>query len=314
MNKQKLTKETPFPEFVDNLGENTLSEALKSILKDNINGSKYNEACIVTAFFTSAGFFQIVDELADIDSVRLLIGAEFFSKHLFPLKPLEKTKERFKTEQLQESLNSIEIGLQRERDHLSFDLQSEKKIRSFVKALQSRNIEIRRYEKKFLHAKAYIFIKQENEENEGVIIGSSNMTKAGLTTNLELNTSRCDKMTVSKAKSWFNQLWEDSVPFEVDKIFEELLKIQTPFDIFIRVLWQLYGKEIEVDSQKEEGLPLTHFQKHGVIRALRIIEEYGGVVVADEVGLGKTFIAAQIIEHYRNKKAKSFVNLSCDSS
>ena len=168
------------------------------------------------------------------------------------------------------------------------------------------NITIRRYEKGFLHAKAYIFIKEK--EKGGIIVGSSNMTKSGMTKNLELNTSRSDKEAIVKAKNWFDTLWEEAVPFNLANLFEELLTIRTPFEIFIRVLWELYGKEVEIDSKVGESfLHLTEFQKHGVIRALRIIEECNGAIVADEVGLGKTYIAGEIVEIYKNRRQRALL-------
>ena len=43
---------------------------------------------------------------------------------------------------------------------------------------------------------------------------------------------------------------------------------------------------------------------HGVARAKKLIRETGGVIVADEVGLGKTFIAAEILKEYRERRQK----------
>ena len=308
MNNKIYHKDIVFPDLIDNLKDNTLSSTLKFILKQQSNTSKYNEICIATAFFTSAGFFQIADELISTASVRLMIGAEFFTKNLFSSKSIGETEEQFQKKQLQDSLKLLEKGLWEERNHLPFSFESEKRIRNFVKALKAGNIEIRRYEKYFLHAKAYIFIKEKTEKNGGIIVGSSNMTKSGMTTNLELNTSRSDKEAVVKAKNWFDTLWTEAVPFNLANLFEELLTVRTPFEIFIRVLWELYGKEIDADNKNEESfLHLTEFQKHGVIRALRIIAECKGAIVADEVGLGKTYIAGEIVEIYKNRRQRALL-------
>ena len=313
MSKIISSKNSSFPDLIDNLKENTLSLALKSILKKQSDISKYDEVCIATAFFTSSGFFQIADELINTTSVRLMIGTEFFSKNLFSIKPIGETETQFQKKQLQDSLKSLEKGLWQERNYLPFNSESEKRIRNFVRALKAGNIEIRRYEQDFLHAKAYIFIKEKEVEKEGVIIGSSNMTKAGMTKNLELNTSRSDKEAVIKAKNWFDTLWEEAVPFNLANLFEELLIVRTPFEIFIRVLWELYGKEVDADNKDEKSfLHLTEFQKHGVIRALRIIEECKGAIVADEVGLGKTYIAGEILEIYKNRRQRAL--LICPAS
>ena len=311
MNNKISHKDIVFPVLIDNIEDNTLSSAIKSVLKEQSQVSKYNEVCVATAFFTSAGFFQVADELINIASVRLMIGAEFFAKNIFSSKPIGETEKQFKNKQLQDSLKSLDKGLWEERNHLPFSFESEKRIKSLIKALKAGNIEIRRYEKDFLHAKAYIFIK--NKEEGGIIVGSSNMTKSGMTTNLELNTGRSDKSAVVKAKNWFDTLWEEAVPFNLANLFEELLTVRTPFEIFIRVLWKLYGKEIEIDSTAgEDFLHLTEFQKHGVVRALRLIEECSGAIVADEVGLGKTYIAGEIVEIYKNRRQRAL--LICPAS
>jgi hypothetical protein len=70
------------------------------------------------------------------------------------------------------------------------------------------------------------------------------------------------------------------------------------------VLFQLYGGEVEELDAIDEGLPLTSFQKHGAARALRLIESIGGAIVADEVGLGKTFIAGEILDIYLKRRQR----------
>ena len=64
-----------------------------------------------------------------------------------------------------------------------------------------------------------------------------------MNSNLELNLGRYDKKTVSK-KEWFDKPWDEAVPFD---LAEELFEIKTPFEIFLRVLWELYGQEIDQD-------------------------------------------------------------------
>ena len=54
-------------------------------------------------------------------------------------------------------------------------------------------------------------------------------------------------------------------------------------------------------------MPLTSFQQHGVVRALRLIDENGGVIVADEVGLGKTFIAGEILKSYQASRQRALL-------
>ncbi len=53
-------------------------------------------------------------------------------------------------------------------------------VKEFIEFLNKENVEVRLYDKEFLHGKAYIF-------DQLVIVGSSNFTPAGLTHNTELN-------------------------------------------------------------------------------------------------------------------------------
>jgi hypothetical protein len=48
----------------------------------------------------------------------------------------------------------------------------------------------------------------------------------------------------------------------------------------------------------ESNYPLADFQREGVAQAAAILQRRGGVLIADSVGLGKTFIAAALIEQY----------------
>ena len=83
------------------------------------------------------------------------------------------------------------------------------------------------------------------------------------------------------------------------------MQVRRPWEIFIRVLWQLYGDEVTEDAKVDDNVPLTSFQKHGVARALRLIRDSGGCIVADEVGLGKTFVAGEILQIYRERRQRA---------
>src|SRR5262249_25780653 len=113
-----------------------------------------------------------------------------------------------------------------------------------------------------------------------------------------------DEPIASRAQAWFNELWDEAVPFDLAELLGEVFAEWTPFDIFLRVLFQLYGGEVEELEKKDQGLPLTSFQLHGAARALRLIDDIGGAIVADEVGLGKTFIAGEIMSLYLKRRQR----------
>ncbi|MDA0320387.1 MAG: helicase-related protein [Proteobacteria bacterium] len=306
------------PDFIDNRDGNTLSTALRQLLGAGSQEAtivtdptaRVDEARIATAYFSPEGFSRIAPAITPIPSIKLLLGTEPIANNLRWQRKLDESEQRFLDRKLQENLKSQEDVIRSERDHIPFTRDASRSVKQLVASLRAGNLEVRRYEKTFLHAKAYIFSnkdKGESDKPEAVIAGSSNLTAAGLSLNLELNLGRYDSPTVTKAKTWFDRLWEEARPFDLAAFFEELFEPKTPFEIFLRVLWELYGDEVEKDQEIDRRLPLTTFQKHGVVRALRLIKETGGVIIADEVGLGKTFIAGEILNVYKERRQRALL-------
>jgi len=71
-----------------------------------------------------------------------------------------------------------------------------------------------------------------------------------------------------------------------------------PYLIYLRVLYERYGDELEEEKEEDGGINLTNFQQDAVRRANRFLDKHGGVIVGDEVGLGKTYIAGELLRQY----------------
>ena len=305
--------------FIDNLEGNTLARALGETLaggqpdRDAPEGQRPppDELRIATAFFSPSGFALIADSLRPVATVRLMLGADPAAHAPPERRRLGETEAQFDSRRMRDGMKRMDEALRRERDRLPFTRSSNAALRMLVGALRAGNMEVRRYERAFLHAKAYIITRASGDDagrTERVIAGSSNLTRAGLVHNLELNLGRGDRPTVERATRWFDGLWEGAEPYDLAVVFEDALLPRTPWETFIRVLWQLYGDEVkEEDAGIDGNLPLTSFQKHGVARALRLIRETGGAIVADEVGLGKTFIAGELLQVYRERRQRALL-------
>ncbi len=303
---------TEGPVFIDNRDGNTLVRALEQVIPANgSQTAKEQRAALIsiaTAYFSPAGFARIADRLAEVRETRLLLGADIAAGDLAH-KQLHETPSAYEHRRLSEGLGRIDSRLRYERDRMPFTRGSRVAIGKLVEALKSGNMPVRRYEKAFLHAKAYIFASEEGEgcTADGVIAGSSNLTEAGMAHNLELNLGRYDEHVAAKAQAWFDELWEEAEPYDLADLFEEILLPHSPWAVFIQVLWRLYGSEIGLEEESGQNLPLTNFQIHGAARALRLLLETGGVLVSDEVGLGKTFIAGEIIQRYIDQRQRILV-------
>lgn len=184
--------------------------------------------------------------------------------------------------------------------------------------LRNNKLNIKIYTNGKLHAKLYLFLEhpEELDTEHGVspgvaIVGSSNLSRPGFTTNKELNVSLTDREAILDLNKWFEDLWINSEEFreELLKVIETYLtsskdargqtiqlgKLVTPRELFKILVWRLFDGRIEPIQKKDI---LAEFQHIGVVNAIDIINKYNGVIVADSVGLGKSFIGATIIEEY----------------
>jgi len=198
------------------------------------------------------------------------------------------------------ALDQLEKGLRADRNLLPFDPEADRAIRRLLEFLHSGRIEVRRYEGHFLHAKAFVL----RGDDRGVIAGSSNLTRAGLQTNLELNLGHHEDGLVTRVEDWYEELWQEAAPYDLASIYEDLFAHYDPYLIFLKVLWHLYHQELAEEEAEVGHIPVTTFQKHGVWRARRILQKFGGVLVADGVGLGKTYTAGEIIRDYRERRQR----------
>ena len=303
------------PAFIDNRDGNTLARALRTVLavpqwdRTGEGTGAPDHVRIATAFFSPSGFVQIADALSRVPEVRLLLGADRPVDEPASRRALGEPAEAFERRRLGGRLRRMDDGLRRERDRLPYTRTSATALRTLIAALRGGNMDVRRYERAFLHAKAYTLTSAGDAFGapEGVIAGSANLTAAGLSDNLELDLGRYDRPIVERARAWFDELWEQAEPYDLADVFEVVFRLRRPWGIFIHVLWRLYGKEVADDEVVDDNLPLTSFQKHGVARALRLIRETGGCIVADEVGLGKTFVAGEILQIYRERRQRALL-------
>ncbi|MHB1323478.1 MAG: helicase-related protein [Coriobacteriia bacterium] len=191
-------------------------------------------------------------------------------------------------------------AIEEDRNLLGFSADADGCARQLVDWLRSQlpdgtaRVEVKRFTNGFMHGKCFVL---EVPVGKGVLAGSSNFTYAGLAENRELNLGQYEPETVDTVLDWFDELWKQSEDYDLAALYEARWQPHEPRLIFYRMLWELYGRDVlqEIEERDASDLNLTNFQRDGVWRARRILEALSGVVVADEVGLGKTYIAAEII-------------------
>lgn len=250
---------------------------------------------IATAYVNPGGFLLIADELEKVDHVRLLLGAEPDPQADYSLLAGTADVEQ----QLERALANHETWLAMQRNLLGFDQESSEAAVRMVEWLRSlgpdgaARVEVRRFTEGFLHGKAFI---ADHEMLPAVLAGSSNFTAAGLSLNAELNLGygNTNQGHVRLVREWFDSILDESKPYPLADIYSALWEPHQPWTVFLRMLWEKY-RETPDQVQPRTQLNLTGFQLDGVARMLRLLEEHGGVLVADEVDLGKTFLAGEVI-------------------
>lgn len=259
---------------------------------------------IATSFFNPGGFNLLAGELEQSGPVRLLLGAEPQVDDRRLVRPLSVGRGRWaERQQLRRTLEGHARDLEADRNAVGFTREADAGARRLVAWLRGRVaeqegkrrqlVEVRRYVGGFLHGKAFIV----DTALPHVMSGSSNFTYAGLAANRELNLGQFDPVTVGSVRNWFEELWDAAEPYDLAALYEARWAPHLPWHVFLRMLWELYGADVEEEAAARRGsqLGLTNFQADGVWRAKRILTRRNGVIVADEVGLGKTFIAGELI-------------------
>ena len=206
-----------------------------------------------------------------------------------------------------------------------------------VAFLKQDKVKAKTLEPNFCHAKSYLFKPKEKDDRDNYFItGSSNLTEAGIglkiTNNIELNIAETGNNNQYKELvKWFNDLWEKpqahssktlvskdgkktKINFkeyligEIEKIFKKY----TPRDIYYKILFELFGTQlIEDDNDPEFNRQvgrlensvvykaLYEFQKKGVLSLIKMLQKYNGAILADAVGLGKTWSALAVMKFFQ---------------
>jgi len=277
-------------EIIDNSEGKKLVDFLKEKLEEN-----QREFDVATAFFNTKAFSMLKEELDGVERFRLLLG-----------KSPELNNDRTLGEEIRDRLEKDVEGL-------DFSRENHESVEELIEFLGRDNVEVRLYDESFLHGKAYIW-------DDEVVIGSSNLTAAGLTSNNELNSVGQPSKAQYTKREWFEKFWENAKEFNEELI--ELLKNSRfgtkeyePYDIFLKTLYEYQKEDLkqELESDERKGrseVDLTEFQEDAVNRVFTRMKKYGGCLVADSVGLGKTYVAKRVIEEFGFMRRKNFLVVS----
>ena len=280
---------------------------------------------IATAYFNVRGFTLLQQGLKGLGSFRLLLGDEPQDGESVGLRPRAASR-------LTQELNGA-----------PFDEANLRAVEDLIAFLRRDLVSVRAYQKGFLHAKSYIFYGDlpiggaDRFQPVAAIVGSSNFTGPGLTTNKELNLSHKTMLTeediapvgsvseegtrvmgyrrelmssvgaqaITELDQWFRERWEESRDFKDELI--ELLDASkfgrieyTPYQVYMKALFEYFKDDLATTDPGlgKSAVELSEFQEDAVKKARRILTRYDGVLIGDSVGLGKTWIGKKLLEDY----------------
>jgi len=248
-------------------------------------------ADIAHSFDIATGFFEIGALLAldgqwqKLDNLRILMG--------------DTTSKRTRNALL-EGINQV----------LNASIEKEKEINDFlhgvpaiVQAIASKQIQCKVYTKEKFHAKAYITHAKQAVVGSSALVGSSNFTTPGLTTNVELNVQL--RREVEILQDWYERHWKaaEEISNEILKAIERHIREYSPLEVYAKSLQEFFrGHEITAGEWEKTGSQLyprlDQYQKEGYQVLLKIANQYGGAFLCDGVGLGKTLIGLMLIERF----------------
>jgi len=263
---------------------------------------------IVSAYFTIHAYQALKKNLDGVERLRFLFGEPRFIGSLDP----EKTeRKRFAIED-----DGLELANRLQQRQVAFDcarwLNEKVDIRSVLDA-------------NFVHGKMYHI---DDGRREHAIVGSSNFTRRGLgissTPNIELNLIVDSDRDRSDLKAWFDAIWDDQklvsdVKDEVLRYLEQLYVNHAPEFIYFKTLYHVFERFIsgqDADAalfeqtaiiDTEVWKALFDFQKDGVKGAIHKINAHNGCILADSVGLGKTYSALAVIKYFELRNHRVLV-------
>ncbi|MDD2518864.1 MAG: helicase-related protein, partial [Bacilli bacterium] len=285
-------------------------------LKENIE--KSSRISVASAYFTVYAFNELKKELSKIDNMRFLFNEPTFIKSNglkeekeFELSKLnrEKAVSDFKLEiKLKNNLNQTKIAL-----------ECAKWIKEKV-TVRSSNIN------DYVDFSGIIV---ENKDVKITLTGSKlsfSMDGLGYSDKLRIGMASVDdseefanQMLESFDEVWNNETYSRDVKKELLDKIENIYNENSPELIYFITLYNIfkdYLTSVEDYTKLKEATGITetkiwnklyNFQRDGAIGAIKKLEAYNGCIIADSVGLGKTFEALAVIKYYELRNDRVLV-------
>jgi SNF2 family DNA or RNA helicase len=283
--------------LIDNKKNGKVGDVLKQTIRSN------SKLSIVSAYFTIYAFSALKKELSKIKELRLLLTSPIYQN------------------------NDVNNPLFGEREEIKFknSLQQVPIARECATWIRDK-VQIK--EAKTQGAIPFNLYHIDNTSDITAIQGSSNFSSVGLgytnSNAFHMNTLVKDSETTTSFLSAFDEIWNDKgmvhdIKEKLLGSIEEIYSDKSPQFLYFLTLYNIFKEFIgDLDEEKiirtKTGFKdtlvwnkLYNFQRDGVLGAIDKLEKYNGCIIADSVGLGKTFEALAVIKYYELRNDRVLV-------
>ncbi|MDD4070610.1 MAG: hypothetical protein PHF05_09230, partial [Candidatus Izemoplasmatales bacterium] len=272
---------------------------------------------IASSIFTIYAYDELKKVLDDTNKFRFLFNEPTFIEKL---ESNQKEVKEFQLQMLKRERNVseyfLEIGLKNNLDQNQVANQCYQFIQS--------KAEVKSVLKSGTITSSNIYVKNRNEKDFVISGNGINFSLDGLgysnRTRWDFNTVLTEKNVINDFESFFNSIWNN--PNLVVDVKETLLehitnlyKENAPELVYFVTLYHLFNEKLtnmdDMAKIKEKtGIHNTkiwqmlyNFQQDAAVGAIKKLELYNGCIIADSVGLGKTFEALAVMKYYELRNA-----------
>ena len=305
------------PRIFDNIDQTLLPELRKSL-----EVSQKADFCV--GYFNLRGWKCIDSSIenlpfSDMPVCRLLIGMyrpprnilqEHFSFVRRGLPVDNATITKLKKSFAADYRSQLTIGYPTNEDELG--------LQKLAQQIRRGALKVKLFLAHSLHAKLYLLTRDDPINPRIGYIGSSNLTFAGLSHQGELNTEILDGDACEKLFNWFEQRWNERLCIDISDELLEIIgnswatpNLVSPYHVYLKIVYNLSHEAQSGLSKSEIPAPfrdeLFEFQTNAVKIASLHLEQRGGVVIGDVVGLGKTIMASALLKIREKKEGRSLI-------
>lgn len=293
---------------------NNIDERVVDDLKKELKAQ--SKLKIAAASFSIYAYEELKKELEKVNQIQFLFTSDLFTKEKAPKEKREFFIPRLNRES-QLYGNEFELRMRNELSQKAIAKEAAEWIRQ--KVTFKSNISGQRSDN---------FMVVENKGNINVYAPFDEFTTAEIGTTkgekLFYNISKFENKNTQQFLNAFEQVWhnQDYVDEVTNTVLDNITAAyqeNAPEFIYYIALYNLFGEflsDLDQDYIPDERTGfkeskiwslLYDFQKDAVVGAISKLEKHNGVILADSVGLGKTFSAIGVIKYYESRNKNVLV-------